>query len=57
MVLDQYKAGNRPKEGKGEDSTYQDKGPGNVEFFLMKVVNEEDEDTADDDGGDKLTQP
>ena len=44
------------RRSEGGDFAYEDEGPGNIEFFFMKVVNEEDENAGDDDGGEKLAQ-
>ena len=40
---------------KGEGwRAYEDEGPGDVVFFYVEVVDEEDEDAGDDDGGEEL---
>ena len=42
-------------EGRGGVSgAYEDEGPGDVVFFEVEVVDEEDEDARDDDGGEEL---
>ena len=33
---------------------YEDEGPGDIVFFQVEVVDEEDEDAGDDDGGEEL---
>ena len=33
---------------------YEDEGPGDVVIFEVEVVDEEDEDARDDDGGEEL---
>ena len=35
---------------------YEDEGPGNVVLFYMEVMNEEDQNARDDDGGEQLSQ-
>lgn len=35
---------------------YENEGPGNVVFFYMEVMNEEDQDAGDDDRGKQLAQ-
>lgn len=42
--------------GKGKDVAYEDEGPGYVVFFFMEVMDEEDENAGDDDGGEQLAQ-
>lgn len=42
--------------GCGEEIAYEDEGPGDVVFFYMKVMDEEDENARDDDGGEQLGQ-
>lgn len=37
--------------------TYEDEGPGDGVFFYMEVMNEEDQNARDDDGGEQLAQP
>lgn len=44
----------RSEEWKGEDIAYEDEGPGNIEVFLMEVMDEEDQNAGDDDGGEQL---
>ena len=35
---------------------YEDEGPGDVVFFYVEVMDEEDENAGDDDGGEELAQ-
>lgn len=56
MIRDQYKAWDHQEERKGEDIAYEDEGPGYVVFFLVEVMDEEDQDGGDDDGGEQLAQ-
>ena len=44
------------RRGEEEDIAYEDEGPGNIVFFLMKVVYEEDQNAGHDDGGKGLAQ-
>lgn len=39
------------------DSKEEDEGPGNVVFFSAEVMNEEEQNAGDDDGGEHLAQP
>ena len=39
---------------RGEGVAYDDEGPGDVVFFYVKVMDEEDENAGDDDGGKAL---
>ena len=41
-------------EGREGIRAYEDEGPGDVVFFYVEVMDEEDEDAGDDDGGEKL---
>ena len=38
------------------DVAYEDEGPGNVVAFYVEVMDEEDEDAGNDDGGEQLGQ-
>ena len=40
--------------GEGRGDTYEDEGPGDVVIFFVEVMDEEDEDAGDDDGGQEL---
>ena len=52
----QYDAGGVQEEGKG-GIAYEDEGPGNVIFFFMEVVDEEEQNAGDNDGREQLAQP
>lgn len=43
-------------EVKGVVVAYEDEGPGNVVAFSVEVMDEEDEDAGNDDGGEQLGQ-
>lgn len=45
--------GDYGQEGDGEK---EDEGPGYVVFFLVEVMDEEDQDGGDDDGGEQLAE-
>lgn len=56
MSRGQYTTWDDMEKGKGEDIAYEDECPGNVVFFYMEVMDEEDENARDDNGGEQLAQ-
>ncbi len=44
------------RRGGGGNIAYEDEGPGDIVFLYMEVMDEEDENAGDDDGGEYLAQ-